>query len=91
MAFITNIEKPNGRQGLAMYVRVGTLQANKNKTVVVMEVWDNEADRKEFPNSPVFTTMRDFVTANDPNEGVIDYGYLLLQASGEFPDAQWNI
>ena len=40
---------------------------------------------------PIATLYKQFAREDVESINPLDYGYKLLQASGEFPDATWNV
>ena len=89
----------NGELQAAAYIKATVAYADATKLVVKLTVWASQASRtngKEpvpsnwlpsgFIEQPSLVPDMELV-ANNP----VDYGYQLLEASGEFPDATWNI
>ena len=89
----------NGEPQAAAYVKATVAYANATKLVIKLTVWTSQSSRtngKEpvpsnwlpsgFIEQPSLVPDMELV-ANNP----VDYGYQLLEASGEFPDATWNI
>ena len=89
----------NGEPQAAAYVKATVAYANATKLVIKLTVWTSQSSRtngKEpvpsnwlpsgFIEQPSLVPDLELV-ANNP----VDYGYQLLEASGEFPDATWNV
>ena len=89
----------NGELQAAAYIKATVAYADATKLVVKLTVWASQASRtngKEpvpsnwlpsgFIEQPSLVPDMELV-ANNP----VDYGYQLLEASGEFPDATWNV
>ena len=89
----------NGEPQAAAYVKATVAYADATKLVVKLTVWASQASRtngKEpvpsnwlpsgFIEQPSLVPDLELV-ANNP----VDYGYQLLEASGEFPEATWNV
>jgi len=89
----------NGELQAAAYIKATVAYADATKLVVKLTVWASQASRtngKEpvpsnwlpsgFIEQPSLVPDLELV-ANNP----VDYGYQLLAASGEFPEATWNI
>lgn len=89
----------NGELQAAAYIKATVAYADATKLVVKLTVWASQASRtngKEpvpsnwlpsgFIEQPSLVPDLELV-ANNP----VDYGYQLLEASGEFPEATWNV
>ena len=89
----------NGELQAAAYIKATVAYADATKLVVKLTVWTSQASRtngKEpvpsnwlpsgFIEQPSLVPDLELV-ANNP----VDYGYQLLESSGEFPEATWNI
>ena len=89
----------NGELQAAAYIKATVAYADATKLVVKLTVWASQASRtngKEpvpsnwlpsgFIEQPSLVPDLELV-ANNP----LDYGYKLLEASGEFPEATWNV
>jgi len=89
----------NGETQASAYVKATIARCDTQTTVVQLQTWTSQASRTNggqsvpdnwLPNG--FSSLEVFATdlnlqANNP----VDYGYKLLEASGEFPDATWNV
>lgn len=89
----------NGEPQAAAYVKATVAYANATKLVVKLTVWTSQTSRVSggepvpsnwlpsgFIEQPSLVPDLELV-ANNP----LDYGYKLLQASGLYPDATWNV
>ena len=95
MAFITPITCQYTRQSLAAgYCKAEVTLATAHITRIELTVWESQEARIEHPNAPAFVHKVVHVLTTESNlrsDNPVDYAYRLLQASGEFPDAVWNI
>jgi len=92
MAFLTPLEVA-GRSYPAAYVKATVARCDTTQTVLKLEAWETQALRQEgvpalnWPND-----LRSLATNMDLQaDNPIAYAYALLEASGEFTDATWNI
>jgi len=92
MAFLTPLEVA-GRNYPSAYVKATIARCDSKQVVIKLEAWETQALRQEgvpalnWPNDlRSLATNMDLQAANP-----VDYGYKLLEASGEFPDATWNV
>lgn len=89
----------NGEAQAAAYVKATIARCDPTSTVIKLEVWTSQSSRTnggepvpsnwlpdDFAELAVLTTDME-LQSNNP----VDYGYKLLEASGEFPDATWNV
>ena len=89
----------NGEQQSAAYVKAVVTGSDARITVVKLLVWTSQSSRTnggepvpsnwlptDFSEQPQFTTISE-LQSNNP----VDYAYKLLEQSGEFPEATWNI
>jgi hypothetical protein len=89
----------NGEQQSAAYVKAVVTGSDARITVVKLLVWTSQTSRTnggepvpsnwlptDFSEQPQFTTISE-LQSNNP----VDYAYKLLEQSGEFPEATWNI
>lgn len=92
MAFITPMQVL-GRSYTAAYVKASIVRSDKEATLVQLEVWETQALREQsVPPLQMSSPLRSFPTQLSlPSDNPVDYAYKLLEASGEFPDATWNI
>lgn len=75
------------------YIRASIARADKQGTVVKLEIWKNTQDRIDDPEKPYETDVCIFPAgAEVPNiDTALGLAYALLEASGLFPDATWNV
>jgi len=91
MAFLTELII-NGRTYEAAYVKATVARSDAATTVVKLQAWETQALRESgVPPLSWNDDLRAFTTATAPSDNPIDYGYQLLEASGLYPDATWNI
>lgn len=89
----------NGEQQSAAYVKAVVTGSDARITVVKLLVWTSQTSRTnggepvpsnwlptDFSEQPQFTTISE-LQSNNP----VDYAYQLLEDSGRYPDATWNI
>ena len=89
----------NGEQQSAAYVKATVACADATIVVIKLQVWTSQASRinggkpvpsdwlpSGFSEQPQFATNMDLQAANP-----VEYAYSLLEASGLFPDATWNV
>lgn len=89
----------NGEQQSAAYVKAVVTGSDARITVVKLLVWTSQTSRTnggepvpsnwlptDFSEQPQFITDLDLQATNP-----IEYAYKLLEQSGEFPEATWNI
>jgi len=92
MAFITPLEVA-GRSYPAAYIKATIARCDNKQTIIKLEAWETQ-ELREAGVTPLNwdndlrspQTELDLQAANP-----VDYGYKLLEASGEFPEATWNI
>jgi len=92
MAFLTPLTV-NGRSYPAAYVKVTVATSSAQNTVLKLQAWETQELREQgVPSLPYPNDLRSYETNLDlQSVNPVDYGYKLLEASGEFPDATWNI
>lgn len=89
----------NGEIYTAAYVKAVVAYSDANITVIKLLVWTSQTSRTnggepvpsnwlptDFSEQPQFTTISE-LQSNNP----VDYAYQLLEDSGRYPDATWNI
>lgn len=96
MAFTTQLTI-NGEQYSAAYVKAYIRHCDAQRTVIQLGVYTSQAARnagaQPAPDSFVtINTLPQFETslmlqADNP----VDYAYQLLENSGSYPDATWNV
>ena len=89
----------NGEEQAAAYVKATITRCDTQTTVVALQTWISQASRtnggQSVPDNWLpdgFSSLQVFATdlnlqANNP----VAYAYALLEASGEFIDATWNV
>lgn len=92
MAFLTPINI-NGRDYESAYIKATLAKSSARQTVIFLEAWESQELRAaQVPSLPFPDNL---VVVNDlqdlPNNNPVDYAYKLLEASGKFPEATWNI
>ena len=93
MAFTADIITDKLRTMKNAYISAIVRYSDKSKTCIQLNVWETAEARQEFPYIPAFVPPElelptDLcLQADNP----IAYAYQLLEASGQFPDATWNI
>ena len=91
MAFLTPLTA-NGRSYPAAYVKVTVARSSAQQTVLKLQAWETQELREQdVPSLPYPNDLRVVDTIDLPSANPVDYGYQLLEASGEFPEATWNI
>lgn len=89
----------NGEAQAAAYIKATLACADATRVVIKLLVWTSQASRTnggepvpsnwlptDFSEQPQFTTISE-LQSNNP----VDYAYQLLEASGMFPTATWNV
>lgn len=89
----------NGELYTAAYVKAVVAYSDANITVIKLLVWTSQASRTnggepvpsnwlptDFSEQPQLTTISE-LQSNNP----VDYAYQLLEDSGMFPTATWNV
>ncbi len=91
MAFLTPLTV-NGRSYPAAYVKVTVATSSAQQTVLKLQAWETQELREQgVPSLPYPSDLRMLPTVDLPATNPVDYGYQLLEASGEFSEATWNI
>ena len=91
MAFLTPITA-NGRSYPAAYVKVTVATSSAQQTVLKLQAWETQELREQGVPSLLYPNdLRGLATSDVPSVNPVDYGYQLLEASGEFPEATWNV
>lgn len=77
----------------AAYIKAEIRLCTPQTTVIQLKVWESQAERsagapplRYYNDLPSFTTQLSLQAANP-----VAYAYALLEASGEFIDATWNV
>jgi len=92
MAFLTPLEVA-GRNYPSAYVKATIARCDSNQVVIKLEAWETQELREQKVSPLNWTTdLRSYETNLDLQAAnPVDYGYKLLEASGEFTDATWNV
>ena len=91
MAFLTPLEVA-GRSYPSAYIKATIARCDTKQTVIKLQAWETMELREQgVPSLPYPDDLRVLDTADLPSANPVDYGYQLLEASGEFPDATWNV
>jgi len=92
MAFLTPITA-NGRSYPAAYVKVTVARSSAQQTVLKLQAWETQELREQgVPPLAWDNDLRSYETNLDLQAAnPVDYAYKLLEASGEFPEATWNV
>ena len=91
MAFTTELSV-NGRNYPAAYVKATVATSSAQQTVLKLQAWETQELREQgVPSLPYPNDLRVLDTVDLPSANPVDYGYQLLAASGEFPEATWNV
>lgn len=96
MAFTTPLAI-NGEQYNAAYVKAHIRHCDAQRTVIQLEVYTSQAarDAGAFPVPDSFLTiptLQQFQTdLNLLSANPVAYAYTMLQQSGLYPDATWNV
>mgnify|MGYP003472842582 FL=1 len=92
MAFITPLEVA-GRNYPAAYIKVTIARCDTKQTVIKLQAWETQ-ELREAGVTPL-AWDRDLRSPQTELElqadNPVDYAYKLLEASGEFPEATWNV
>lgn len=90
---IINSFTSNGVTYSQAYIKAHIMYCDSQRTVIKLTVWPTQADRTNGAEPVRYDSdLRQFPTdlqmqADNP----ITYAYTLLEQSGEFPDATWNV
>jgi len=92
MAFLTPLEVA-GRSYPAAYIKATIARCDTKQTVIKLQAWETQELREQgVPSLPYPNDLRSYETNLDlQSVNPVDYGYKLLEASGEFPEATWNV
>ena len=92
MAFITPLEVA-GRSYPKAYIKATIARCDTKQTVIKLEAWETQ-ELREQKVSPL-AWDRDLRSPQTELElqadNPVDYAYKLLEASGEFTKAAWNV
>lgn len=90
---IINSFTSNGYTYSQAYIKAHIMYCDAQRTVIKLTVWPTQADRTNGAEPVRYDSdLRQFPTdlqmqADNP----IAYAYTLLEQSGQFPDANWNV
>ena len=92
MAFLTPLTV-NGRSYPSAYIKATIARCDTKQTVLKLQAWETQELREQgVPSLPYPNDLRSYETNLDLQAAnPVDYGYQLLEASGQFPEATWNI
>lgn len=92
MAFTTPLTV-NGRTYPAAYIKATVARSDATSTVLRLQIWETQGLREQgVPALDWPDDLRTLATAPVlACENPVDYGYQLLEASGEFTEATWNV
>ena len=92
MAFLTPLTV-NGRSYPSAYIKATIARCDTKQTVLKLQAWETQELREQdVPSLPYPNDLRSYETNLDlQSVNPVDYGYQLLEASGQFPEATWNI
>ena len=90
MAFRTSITTDRGQPLLHAYVKASIISSTAEGSLVKYDVWEDEVSRNSVA-TPVFSFYRRYPLTDLSCENPLDYAYQLADASGEWPDATWNV
>ncbi len=91
MAFLTELTI-NGRAYIAAYVKATVERSDATTTIIKLQAWETQALREAgVPPLSWNNDLRALTTATSPSDNPVAYGYNLIEASDEFPDAVWNV
>jgi len=95
MAFSTPYVDRRGVAYTSTYCRATVAYAHKNETGVQVLMYTDESCAPSFTNGGKEPVEQFLVRCNTEMELVsnnpVEYAYKLLEASGRFPEAVWNI
>ena len=91
MAFTTELTI-RGRTYPAAYVNIDTVQAYTTNCICKLRAWEDQAARVAgIEPLPWYDNVAEFVTTDLTAANPIAYAYAQLEASGQFPEATWNV
>jgi len=91
MAFTTPLTVA-GRSYPTAYIKATVRFCDSGATTLQLHAWETQELRQQgVPELSWPNDLRTFETVTLVADNPVDYGYQLLQASGEFPSATWNI
>lgn len=92
MAFVTALTA-HGYSYPAAYMKAHIVFCDAQRTVVKLTVWPTQADRESGADPVRYDSdLRQLATdLNLQADNPVAYAYTLLEASGEFAEATWNV
>ena len=92
MAFLTPLEVA-GRSYPAAYIKATIARCDNKQVVIRLEAWETQELREQkVPPLNWSNDLRSYETNLDlQSVNPIAYSYTLLEQSGQFPEATWNI
>jgi len=92
MAFVTALAA-HGYTYSQAYIKAHIAFCDAQRTVVKLTVWPTQADRENGAEPVRYDNdLRQYQTdLNLQADNPVAYAYTLVQASGEFIDATWNV
>ena len=92
MAFLTHLEVA-GRNYPAAYIKATIARCDSKQVVIKLEAWETQELREQkVPPLNWSNDLRSYETNLDLQAAnPIAYAYTLLEQSGEFADATWNV
>ena len=89
----------NGEAQAAAYVKAAIARCDTQTTVVQLQTWTSQASRtnggQSVPDNWLpdgFSSLQVFATdLNLQADNPVAYAYSLLEASGKYPTATWNV
>ena len=91
MAFTTELTI-RGRTYATAYVNIDTVQAYKTNCICKLRAWEDQAARVAgLEPLQWYENIAEFPTTNITADNPIAYAYSLLEASGKYPTATWNV
>ena len=91
MAFKTTVTR--NRITLAdAYCRAYVTLCTSDTVRVEVDIWDSAQSRKDCPSEPNFHDTHVFPIERElSSDNPLDYAYKMLEQSGKYPDATWNV
>ena len=92
MAFLRPLEVAGGSYPAAS-IKATIARCDSNQVVIKLAAWETQELREQKVSPLNWTTdLRSYETNLDLQfVNPVDYGYKLLEASSEFPEATWNV
>lgn len=92
MAFLTPLEVA-GRSYPAAYIKATIARCDSNQVVIKLAAWETQELREQKVSPLNWTTdLRSYETdLNLQADNPVDYAYKLLENSGLYPEATWNV